>query len=269
MPTSRSIRRLRHFVTGNPRLYRLAKIIRFSLTLGPWRPLVIRSLQRLQHNPPLPKLSEPTLFPSLDIESAVSSLNRLGWAPGLTLPPQYVDDILKYVADSPEAVLHDTHEKSEALRRIVFDPHVLSVVRRYIGTEPLFVGTALWRSGIAPSIDSDYGGRTYAQKFHFDVADFRSVTLFIYLTDVETADAGAHVLIEGTHQIKSMWEIVTPWLTDTLAQAKYGDRIKVVTGPRGTGFFEEQTIIHKQALPQEPRVALLITYSLRRRGAWR
>jgi hypothetical protein len=214
----------------------------------------------------LPKLSEPTLFPSLDIESAVSSLNRLGWAPGLTLPPQYVDDILKYVAASPEAV---THEKSEALRRIVFDPHVLSVVRRYIGTEPLFVGTALWRSGIAPSTDSDYGGRTYAQKFHFDVADFRSVTLFIYLTDVETADAGAHVLIEGTHQIKSMREIVTPWLTDTLAQAKYGDRIKVVTGPRGTGFFEEQTIIHKQALPQEPRVALLITYSLRRRGAWR
>jgi hypothetical protein len=56
-------------------------------------------------------------------------------------------------------------------------------------------------------------------------------------------------------------------LTDTLAQAKYGDRIKVVTGPRGTGFFEEQTIIHKQALPQEPRVALLITHSLRRRGA--
>jgi hypothetical protein len=69
----------------------------------------------------LPRLSEPTLFPSLDIESAVSSLDRLGWAPGLTLPPQYVDDILKYVADSPEAVLHDTHEKSEALRRSVFD----------------------------------------------------------------------------------------------------------------------------------------------------
>jgi len=257
MPTSRSIRRLRHFVTGNPRLYRLAKIIRFSLTLGPWRPLIIRSLQRLQHNPPLPKLSEPTLFPSLDIESAVSSLDRLGWAPGL-----------KYVADSPEAVLHDTHEKSEALRRIVFDPQVLSVVRRYIGTEPLFVGTALWKSRIAPRATPDYRGRTYAQRFHFDVADFRSVTLFIYLTDVETADAGAHVLIEGTHQIKSMREIVTPYLTDTLAQAKYGDRIKVVTGPRGTGFFEEQTIIHKQALPQQPRVALLITYSLRRRGAW-
>jgi hypothetical protein len=149
----------------------------------------------------------------------------------------------------------------------VFDPHVLSVVRRYIGTEPLFVGTALWRSRIAPCANSDYHGRTYAQKFHFDVADFRSVTLFIYLTDVETADAGAHVLIEGTHQIKSMREIVTPWLTDSLAQAKYGDRIKVVTGPRGTGFFEEQTIIHKQALPQQPRVALLITYSLWRRGA--
>ena len=255
--------RLRDGLQRHLLLYRLVYTARFALTVGPWRPLVIRYLQHRQKNPPLPEVHEPTMFPSLNIEDAVASLHRLGWAPGLNVPAEYIDDALKHAAGPPDTMLFDPHLQSASIRRIAFDPGLLAVARRYIGAEPLFAGTIAWRSKVV--LEPIATTRGYGQKFHFDVPDFRSLTVFIYLTDVDDAESGAHMLIEGTHKTKTLGDVLNNSMTDAVAQAKYGDRIKTITGPRGTGFFEELTTVHKGAIPRKPRVILQISYTLRRR----
>jgi hypothetical protein len=100
--------------------------------------------------------------------------------------------------------------------------------------------------------------------FHFDRFDFKSLTLFIYLTDVD-ASSGAHVVIEGTHTNKRFSDLCRNILSDRVAHQKFGDRIKVILGPKGTMLFEETSSYHKASYGKTDRLMLSIHYVLQRR----
>jgi hypothetical protein len=53
-------------------------------------------------------------------------------------------------------------------------------------------------------------------------------------------------------------------LSDQTAERQFGDRIRVITGQRGTGFFEDLTCYHKHAVGKKERLMLTITYMLQR-----
>jgi hypothetical protein len=175
-----------------------------------------------------------------------------------------LDNILKFTQTLSGNYHVNPHEHSEAIQRVAYDTGLLSVIREYIGTEPLFVGSYLWWNQLMKTPDIE-AQRPHGQKFHFDVPDFRSLVVFFYLCDVDEGTS-PHVVIEGTHTTKSLKEIRNYYLTDAEAQEAYGNQIRVITGPAGTGFFEEQTIFHKHIRPKKPRLMLGLSYALQRRG---
>jgi hypothetical protein len=104
-----------------------------------------------------------------------------------------------------------------------------------------------------------------AHAFHYDILDFKSLTLFIYLTDIDSS-SGAHMIIEGTHNSKTLKELSNITLDDGLAKEKFGDRIKVILGKKGMAFFEETSTYHKVEVCKSRRLLLSIDYVLQRKA---
>jgi hypothetical protein len=100
--------------------------------------------------------------------------------------------------------------------------------------------------------------------FHYDTLDFRSLTLFVYLTDVDLS-SGPHVVIEGTHVMKKFKDLCQIVLTDRVAHQKFGDRAKTILGQKGTMLFEDTSSYHKASRCQNKRLLLSIDYVLQRR----
>ncbi|MFI5361527.1 MAG: hypothetical protein ACHQ49_06115 [Elusimicrobiota bacterium] len=255
----------RAFLHARPALLQLSRVVRSASVLGPWRSLATRYYQATACNPALPEFAGPTLFPGIDVDAMTQTLHRAGFACGLRMPEAQVGKIVEFAKSRPASYHPDPHEHSEAVRRVAFDRELLSVVRRYHGVEPLFVGSYLWWSAPPEKFTPFVEALPHAQKFHFDVSDFRSLVVFFYLTDVDE-DCAPHVVIEGTHSRKTVKQVVDYYLTDGKALELFPGRIRVITGPKGTGFYEEQTIFHKQAPPRKPRLMLALSYALRRKG---
>lgn len=116
-------------------------------------------------------------------------------------------------------------------------------------------GTRLLSSGNEP-IQYD------ADAFHYDTLDFKSLTVFIYLTDVDPS-CGPHVVIENTHE-KSLADICQIILRDAAAHQKYGNRVKMILGEKGTMLFEETSSFHKASRCHTKRLMLSIDYVLQR-----
>ncbi len=108
--------------------------------------------------------------------------------------------------------------------------------------------------------------RFQSTEFHYDVIDLKALTLFIYLTDVDES-SGPHVLIEGSHRENVMTKVAHQFLHAETAEEKYGDRIRWITGKKGTGFFEDLTIYHRQSPTiEKPRLVFQINYVLQRKA---
>lgn len=251
------------FVCQHPRLLRFVRKARFIGRLGPWRNLIIGYLKRYTHNQPLPILKN-TLFPELDIDHVADSISRLGCWYGEGLSETYVDDILEYYKNKNLKAYEDPHNECELVRNIVYDPKIVEIARRYLEAEPILYRSSIYRSkGAGIEVRSF---NTKRKDFHYDVGDFKSLTIFIYLTDVD-ADCGPHVLIENT-RMKTFNQLLNPSISYEVAIKQYEERIKVVTGRRGTIIFEDITTFHQHEVGQKPRLVLTISYMLHRRPEW-
>jgi hypothetical protein len=247
-------------VHPRPRLLRFIRIIRFSGRLGPWRNLIIKGLQRRKRNQPL-ELSDSSIFTELEIEQTVANINQAGYSLGLQLPKEYTERILEYCGNSRAKMYSNPHLGCEAIKTIAHDPKVVEIAKGYLGIEPILYGTVIYRTSPDSRIKDSY--RTTKKRFHYDVSDFKSLLLFIYLTDVDT-DCGPHVVIENTHQHKSLAQLINPSLSYETANERYGNRIKIITGQRGTGFFEDITTYHQHSIGRKMRLVLTIIYTLNR-----
>ena len=80
---------------------------------------------------------------------------------------------------------------------------------------------------------------TNIDDFHYDTHDFKSLTIFIYFTDV-TMDGGPHMFIRVTHKNRTLREIRNISIGDEVATHLYGDEIHTVLGEMGTIFAEDR-----------------------------
>jgi hypothetical protein len=74
------------------------------------------------------------------------------------------------------------------------------------------------------------------------------------------------MVIEGTHNNKSLKDIKNRFLNEDVAQEKFSDRIKVILGKKGTAFFEETSTYHKVEVCKSRRLILSIDYVLQRKA---
>ena len=256
--------RMEAFVRRHARLFRFVQTTRRVVILGPWRNLVVNYYQWVSSNSPL-RTYEHSLFPSLDVDKTVHNIHKAGYSLGILLPEEHVCKILEYCESNKATAYHNPHVKCEAVNNIAFDVKVVDVVRKYIGAEPVLNTSCIY--WLFPP--NDNGGEasapsTRTKQFHYDVGDFRSLNVFVYLTDVDR-DCGPHVIIENTHRYKSLPQIMKPYIDDDDAYQRYPGRIKVITGKKGTGFFEELTSYHKHLANRAPRLILVICYLLQRK----
>jgi hypothetical protein len=238
--------------------------------LGHFRPYAVRYYQWRKKNRPL-QVDKRELFPELDVDQVVNSLNQKGCANGVTLPTEYVTQIVQYCENTGLKNYWNPHQECDAIDHIARNEKIVEVARQYLGTEPILWLTQLkWSFGDAAPARKLLPSRheepllydTHA--FHYDALDFKSLTLFIYLTDVDPF-AGPHVVIEGTHGIRSFADICHNILSDADAHQKFGDRVQLILGPKGTMLFEETSSYHKASHCQTQRLMLSIDYVLQRR----
>ncbi|MBI1802051.1 MAG: hypothetical protein HYR71_10535 [Chloroflexi bacterium] len=230
--------------------------------LGPWRHWAIRYYQWRNQNQPLLS-NATTFFTGLDAAQTVAQLETNGFALGLQLPEAEVAALLAYCAQHQAKEYHNHDLNCPALRNIVRDPALLEVARTYLGAEPLLYSTQLYWTH-PPAIETEKR-RVQKRKarFHYDLGDFKALVIFFYLTDVGP-DCGPHITIQGTHQRKSWRQMLSRYLTDQEAQALYGDRIKTITGPHGSGFFADIACYHKHSYGARERLMMSVTYVLQR-----
>jgi len=222
-----------------------------------------------------------TVVPTLDIDKAASELHQKGFATGLFLQPDFTQQILKFCKTaqfiddySKEGMLIDPlddsaprpgrlayrcsnpHKQCEAIDKLTRDPALVEVARRYLAAEPLLRSSRIFYSypDLCEGYNPLYG-------FHYDIDDYKFLKLFFYLCDVDQ-DHGPHVIIEGTHNHKNWFEKNHRRLTDEQAQGRYGDRIRVMLGKTGQGFFEDTFCYHKGAKPRKRRLMLEFQYAI-------
>ncbi len=257
---------LQRKVRGFARRRRLLEYLRVFSTLfwaGPWRGWAIRYFQWRNRNQPLPQTAT-TLFAGLAVNQTVAHLEAEGVALGLQLPEAEVEAIQAYCAIDGATEYHNHDLNCVALRNIVRDPALLAVARAYLGAEPLLYSTQLYWTH-PPAIETERRRIQHRKaRFHYDLGDFKALVIFFYLTDV-AADCGPHVTIQGTHHHKSLRQMLSRYLTDQAAQTQYGERIKTITGPRGSGFFTDIACYHKHSYGAHDRLMMSVTYVLQRR----
>jgi len=255
--------RLRSWLSGHPRLLDVFRVMRCLLLQGPWQSWLIRRYRSRAPNPPL-VVNERTLFPDVEPAAAVAALRRDAFAPGLRVPADTVNEIVDFARAAGGKTVYDPDRECEAVRRLAHDPAIVAVARGYLGAEPVFLKSQIYwtipdGTAIGNALAAAEGGR-----FHYDIADIQALTVFIYLTDVD-ARCGPHVVIRGTQQRRTPGQILRRFISDTYAERRFRDRIHMITGPSGTGWFEDITCYHKQAPAERVRGMIYLIYALHRR----
>jgi hypothetical protein len=255
--------KLRSVLYQTPWLYKIARTIRFAALVGPWRPLLVGHYQRFSRNPKLSPIG-PTLVPDVNAAEIASTLERTGFAIGGILPEDYVCRVAKLCPVQCTMIVNP-HEKWDAVKELAYDPKFLEIARNYLGVEPVVCSSKIWWSVPGAKGKDRLTAKGHNATFHFDVADSKSLVVFIYLTDVVDGECGPHMVIEGTHKKKTLFDLVKVYLDDDTAIRRFGERIKTVLGRKGTFFFEEATAYHKGVGAKKPRLILAIDYTLHRK----
>ncbi len=236
---------------------------------------------------------EQSLFKIDDVDGFNDRLRRDGYADGLDLPGDVVQQLLEYAsanqcyADRDPALgfLADDRPRAEsalgkpillaqyfnarrdcpAIDLIIRDPLVQLIATRHLGSVPMLVGTSLWWT--FPVEASREDRMNHAHFFHRDVDDFKFVKFFFYLTDVDLGD-GSHVIVRGSHLqppfVRPTDRVLLRRFEDREIEEFYGSRrIVEITGTPGTGFVENTLCVHKGLTPRRSaRLLLQLEFAL-------
>lgn len=157
---------------------------------------------------------------------------------------------------------------NEVVQKLISDPVLIDIGRRYFESPPLVDSVAMWWSlakGAAPSSD-------LAQLYHFDYDRTKWLKVFFYLNDID-ANSGPHVFVRGSHRSD---ERRAPLLKrgyvripDSDIEATYGrDAVVEIGGKRGTVFMEDTSGFHKGKAPiSGNRLLFEIQFCINRFGA--
>jgi hypothetical protein len=287
-------REARDFCKGfysNPRWFLMRKIGRFESVKA------LVGLCRRHVRGRSPSLLAPdhqqTLFKELDIDRSLDELERDGLCLGVNLPLDVVHEIVQFAHQTRcygngkldwGFFHHDKQEaakrfslkfstadyfntsESEVIRRVLNDPALLAIARRYLGGPPVHQGTRLrWSYGTELSELEKY---KYSRMFHYDLDDYKAIKFFFYLTDVDM-HTGPHVCVRGSHKTKRFsHRVLRGRCSDEEVSQYYGtDKVAVICGPAGTGFAEDAFCMHKGLTTiQEDRLVLILEYALRDYG---
>jgi hypothetical protein len=250
--------RLRQYIHRSYWLLRLVRAARHTWFLGPWNGLLVRHYRARTKNLSM-QARPPSLFPALDVDEAVRSLESSGLAMGISLSSELLAEIIAHCGRRKRYI--NPHRTCQAVDQISRDFKIIEVAKRYLGVNPiLYSSIVYWTRPQGAQSRS----QPHRADYHYDSGDFRTLSVFIYLTDVHP-DCGPHSVVIGTHKRKTIWQLMNPYLSADAALSRYGENVRILIGEKGTGFFEDLTCFHKHLAGDRLRGALVLRYCLRRR----
>lgn len=156
--------------------------------------------------------------------------------------------------------LGDISKLSE-VQSLINNKGLLSLVELYLGCKPICYRVSSWWQ--IPQTHSKYQASN-AQRWHRDRDDFRFITLFIYLTDVDH-ESGPHCYLPETHNHTFLTKdylnysekqraVITgkihKFLNDNeIVNLFPGIKQKVWVGEAGSAFLEDTRGFHKASIP--------------------
>jgi hypothetical protein len=139
------------------------------------------------------------------------------------------------------------------------------VAEGYFSAPATIIDVRLWWSFASASPNRAALKLAAQDSFHFDLADWKQLKFFFYLTDVD-AQSGPHRFVLGSHARRPLAHQVSPFSAKTDAQilAAYGaEAVQTITGPAGSGFAEDPFGYHTGATVQEgTRLCLEISFGI-------
>ncbi len=271
-------------ITKNPRWFLMRKMGRFSAA---------RSLMSFFHKPPSKShellTTEQTVFQDVNINAVVESLENNALYLGINLPENIVQEIFNfamsticygnrkpelsfYYADYEQVQAKHTHpiivggyyntaSQCPAIKNLERDPTLLAITAKYLHAEPVHLGTSLWWSFPVSARPAQQAKA--AQRFHFDLDDYRFVKFFFYLTDVDEF-SGPHICICGSHKKqKFLHQLLRGRSSDKDIVDYYGaENVTTICGKAGFGFAEDTIAFHKGTPPlNKSRLILQIEFA--------
>ena len=92
-------------------------------------------------------------------------------------------------------------EDSEIIQRLVLNNQIKMIVENYFKSTPYLVGlTSMITNPKKIENFNDLDIHFNAQMFHFDYSHLKFLKVFVFLSDVESEEDGAHCFVEGSHK---------------------------------------------------------------------
>jgi hypothetical protein len=206
--------------------------------------------------------AENPLLLQIDTTQVVAALRADGIAMAGTLPSSLLN-FLRAVTDNLPPGEYGDFDAVPEVRALTRCAAATNVARRYLQAEPELLECNLVVSRAEkPGVTPKRGSQ---RQFHFDYAGWHSLNLFIYLTDV-AEHSGAHQIVVGTHGARHAWDAIRVAIPDQEIIDRFPNRVRTITGPAGTAFFEDTSAFHRRKMHTERRVLLNILYASHR--AW-
>lgn len=234
-----------------------------------------------------------SIFPKIDIDKAVKSLQKNGYYLGLKLSPSVLQKILdfaysaemktdgtpeikftyaeknkaeiKYQQDIIMANYVDPSSRCDAIKHLETDPKLLEIAVKYLGSNPIHIRTILgWCFPANSDTYQKLGKRGVPiTSFHCDLDDYRTLKFFFYFTDVDES-SGAHICIRGSHNKRNFRHYLYRSHSDRSIIDYYGiENVVPICGEAGFGFAEDPFCFHRGTPPiAKPRLMLQILYAL-------
>ena len=232
-----------------------------------------------------------TLFPNLNVLSAIAELRMHSLAFGFNLPTSVVHELREFaheailvIGGGPsgfEFYYDDIHKRlahegtrvpiafvkhpanSEILQCVAEDPKLLAVVEAFLGYMPKKRQIRLYFSCVTDMPNPERRQLNQTIDFHFDVQALNFCYVSFYLTDCDV-NHGAHVAVRGSHRLKPMRFLLgSARRSDEDIRSFYGEHaIHSIEGPAGPGFIEDTSCFHKALIPTSgERLMLQVRYS--------
>lgn len=260
-------------------------------TLGRFQ--IVRKLALLlSKQASLPQPTTGTLLSDISTETVVSGLDNNGYYAGLQLPMEIVEKILRFAEtnafyddqnpgkfytyqDFQQPEVRDRHkvligrytntaQDCPVITALQRDPQLLAIATKYLGRPPGHSDHRLWWS-LANSVTDEHARVRSGQEFHYDLDDYRTISFFFYLKDVDTL-GGPLMFIQGSHKKKKLKYLLSMFKArpeSDLLNFYRPEDFREMQGPAGFGFAVDLFGYHRGKPPENSdRLALQIRFAL-------
>ncbi len=238
-----------------------------------------RGAAELFKRKPVGRWSMPTLFPHANVPDIVQSIRDEAVFVGLNLPGYLVDQIREFALSEPLHAIYDPTgptfrysdvkdgvaadgrlmpiggitkpERCSAVQKVIDDPILRSIVRKYLGHEPRKIVTILdWSFASAMNDEERRRLKHGVIDYHYDVGGYSFVYASFYITDTDRF-SGAHVMMKRSHKSKPLRMLLGSARASPEAVYKQFGRENEITieGPAGTGFVQDTSCYHRASPP--------------------